>query len=70
VWEFVRARLAELPVDAAQAERQGHRLFDRMVAFHLVRGRRVALSAAQFLTGLAERFEERDGIYYLPGVKG
>jgi len=48
------------------AERQDHLLFDRMVAFHVLRGVTVPLSAAEFYAGLTQRFSERDGMYFLP----
>jgi hypothetical protein len=48
------------------AERQNYLLFDRMVAFHVQRGVTVPLSAAEFYAGLAQRFPERDGMYFLP----
>jgi hypothetical protein len=37
-----------------------------MVAFHVQRGVTVPLSAAEFYAGLAQRFPERDGMYFLP----
>ncbi|WP_291321542.1 DNA methyltransferase [Desulfonatronospira sp.] len=73
VWEFVRNHLKQLPVfvtqgDAAEAvaERQNYLLFDRMIAFHVQRGVSVPMSAAEFYQGLAQRFDERDGMYFLP----
>nr|PZN75757.1 MAG: hypothetical protein DIU57_18005 [Pseudomonadota bacterium] len=73
VWDFVRTHLKQLPVfvskdDKAEvvAERQNYLLFDRMVAFHVQRGVTVPLSAAEFYAGLAQRFPERDGMYFLP----
>src|SRR5690606_21230216 len=73
VWIFIREHLRRLPVFIANegygeviAERQAHLLFDRMVAFHVQRGIRVPLSAAEFYSGLAQRFSERDGMYFLP----
>ncbi len=48
------------------AERQNYLLFDRMVAFHVQRGVTVPLSAAEFYAGIAQRFSERDGMYFLP----
>lgn len=73
VWEFVRAHLSQLPVFVAVngnveviAERQAYLLFDRMVAFHVQRGVLVPLSASEFYAGLAQRFPERDGMYFLP----
>ncbi len=73
VWDFVRTHLKQLPVfvskdDKAEviAERQNYLLFDRMVAFHVQRGVTVPLSAAEFYTGLEQRFPPRDGMYFLP----
>jgi hypothetical protein len=37
-----------------------------MVAFHVQRGFTVPLSAAEFYAGLAQRFSEREGMYFLP----
>ncbi|MDI6852990.1 MAG: DNA methyltransferase [Deltaproteobacteria bacterium] len=73
VWDFIRAHLKQLPVFVTKdgraeviAERQNYLLFDRMVAFHVQRGVTVPLSAAEFYQGLAQRFPERDGMYFLP----
>ncbi len=73
VWDFVRTHLKQLPVfvskdDQAEviAERLSYLLFDRMVAFHVRRGVLVPLSAAEVYAGLAQRFSERDGMYFLP----
>jgi DNA-directed RNA polymerase subunit RPC12/RpoP len=73
VWDFVRTHLKQLPVFVSKdgkaeviAERQNYLLFDRMVAFHVQRGVTVPLSAAEFYAGLAQRFPERDGMYFLP----
>ncbi len=73
VWDFVRTHLKQLPVFVSKngqaeviAERQNYLLFDRMVAFHVQRGVTVPLSAAEFYAGLAHRFPERDGMYFLP----
>jgi len=48
------------------AERQNYLLYDRMVAFHVQHGVIIPLSAADFYAGLAQRFSERDGMYFLP----
>src|SRR5260370_18236755 len=40
-------------------------LFDRMVAFHVQRGVTVPLAASEFYAGLAQRFPERDEMYFL-----
>ena len=73
VWDFIRTHLKQLPVFVSKdgqaeviAERQNYLLFDRMVAFHVQRGVTVPLSAAELYAGLAQRFPERDGMYFLP----
>ena len=73
VWDFVRTHLKQLPVFVSKdgqaeiiAERQNYLLFDRMVAFHVQRGVTVPLSAAEFYEGLAQRFSERDSMFFLP----
>ncbi|MGC8604941.1 MAG: hypothetical protein ACP5VS_14830 [Desulfomonilaceae bacterium] len=75
VWDFVRQHLKQLPVVVIStgakrietvAERQAYLLFDRMVAFHVQRGVSVPLSAAEFYAGLAQRFSERDSMWFLP----
>lgn len=72
-WNFARTHMKQLPVFVSRdgqaevvAERQNHLLFDRMVAFHVQRGVTVPLSAAEFYAGIAQRFSERDGMYFLP----
>ena len=73
VWDFVRTHFRQLPVFVSRderaeviAERQGYLLFDRMVAFHVLRGVTVPLSAAEFYDRLSQRFPERDGMFFLP----
>ena len=72
VWDFLRTHLGQLPVFVAKdgrvevvAERQPHLLFDRMVAFHVLRNVTVPLSIGEFLAGLTRRFPERDGMVFL-----
>ena len=72
-WDFVRTHLGQLPVFVRKGgrvevvnERQPHLLFDRMVAFHVLRNVAVPLSIGEFLSGLAQRFPERDGMVFLP----
>ena len=72
VWDFLRTHLGQLPVFVAKegqvevvAERQPHLLFDRMVAFHVLRNVTVPLSIGEFLAGLVRRFPERDGMVFL-----
>ena len=73
VWDFLSTHLGQLPVFVARDgrvevvnERQPHLLFDRMVAFHVLRNVTVPLSVGEFLAGLAQRFPERDGMIFLP----
>ena len=73
VWDFVRTHLRQLPLFVSKegqaeviAERQNYLLFDRMIAFHVQRGVTVPLSAAEFYSGLSQRFSERDTMYFLP----
>jgi len=72
IWDFVRTHLKQLPVFVTNdnqaeviAERQSYLLFDRAVAFHVQRGVTVPISAGDFYAGLAQRFPERDGMYFL-----
>ena len=73
VWDFVGTHLRQLPVFVSKddqpeviAERQNYLLYDRMVAFHVLRGVMIPMSAAEFYEGLSERFAERDGMFFLP----
>src|SRR6266516_776044 len=72
-WDFTRMHLGQLPVFISKggqaeviAERMDYLLFDRMVAFHVQRGVTVPLSAPEFYAGLAQRFPQRDEMYFLP----
>jgi DNA modification methylase len=72
-WQLVRGLLERLPVvrQAEEApsplpERQAPSLFGQMVAFFVQRHMAVPLSARDFYEGLAQRFSERDGMYFLP----
>lgn len=72
-WEFVRTHLGQVPIFLATdggvepvRERMADLLYDRMVAFHVLRGTSVPLSAAEFRQGLAGRYPQRDEMYFLP----
>jgi hypothetical protein len=73
VWDFVKAHLRQLPIFVSSgpgvgeviAERQKYLLFDRMVAFHIQRSVAVPLSASEFYSGLAQKYPERDGMYFV-----
>ncbi len=74
VREFIEQHLEMLPVAPTTstgsleslAERTLGVLFDRMIAYHLVRGARIPLSASEFRVMLEELCYERDGMYFLP----
>jgi predicted RNA methylase len=74
VIEFLRAHLSMLPVAPINkaghletvAERTRFLLFDRMLAYHLQRGARIPVSAAELYKLLDEQFAERDEMYFLP----
>jgi hypothetical protein len=72
-WAFVREHLRNVPVFVGRSnevelvvERSAQMLLDRMIAFHVQHGISVPLSGPEFLQGLAQRFPERDGMYFLP----
>jgi hypothetical protein len=72
-WAFIKEHLRHVPVFVGQkgegdqiVERTSQMLHDRMIAFHVQRGLAVPLSSPEFLEGLAQRFPERDGMYFLP----
>jgi hypothetical protein len=72
-WVFAREHLANLPVDFVQnsvgymmPERQGGRIYDRLVALHVQRRAAVPVGLPEFLEGLTQRFPERDGMFFLP----
>jgi DNA modification methylase len=72
VWDFVRTHLGNLPVAKPRggqlepiAERDPRILFDRTLAFYIRHGIPVPISSPEFQAGLAEKFPERDGMYFL-----
>ena len=72
VWDFVRTHLKYLPVTKLQGtllqfvpERDPRILFDQMVAYYVRKGYPVPISSQEFQIGLAQRFIERDGMYFL-----
>jgi hypothetical protein len=72
VWDFVRTHLKYLPVTKRQGallqvvpERDPRILFDQMIAYYVRRGFAVPISSQEFQEGLAQRFIERDGMYFL-----
>jgi len=72
VWDFVHTHLKYLPVTKRQGvflqmvpERDPRILFDQMVAYYVRKGYPVPISSQEFQIGLAQRFSERDGMYFL-----
>ena len=72
VWDFVRNHLKYLPVTKRQGtlmlfvpERDPRILFDQMIAYYVRKDYLVPISSQQFQVGLAQRFIERDGMYFL-----
>jgi DNA modification methylase len=73
VWDFIRTHLGNLPVVKPRGgqlepimERDPRILYDRTVAFYVRHGIPVPISSPEFQAGLAEKFPERDGMYFLP----
>jgi len=73
VWEFVRSHLKYLTVVKGNEyplqvvpERDPRLLYDQVVAYYVRQGHIVPLSSQEFQSGLAQRFSERDGLYFLP----
>lgn len=71
-WDFVRQHLENLPIAPISngkieivSERQNVLLFDRMVAYHIMNGLPVPISATDFYHKLDELFLKRDGMYFL-----
>lgn len=72
VWDFIRTHLGNLPVVKPRGgllepimERDPRILFDRTVAFYVRHSIPVPISSPEFQSGLAEKFPERDGMYFL-----
>lgn len=73
VWDFVRTHLKYLPSVKVQGkemqfipERDPRILFDQVVAYYFRQDYAVPISSQEFQVGLAQRFIERDGMYFLP----
>lgn len=72
VWDFIRTHLKYLPVIKLQGqmlqtvpERDPRILFDQMIAYYVRMNYLVPISSQEFQMGLAQRFIERDGMYFL-----
>jgi DNA modification methylase len=73
VWDFIRTHLRYLSVVKTQNkelisvnERQPRILFDQVVAYYVRKGIQIPIASSQaFQAGLKEKFDERDGMYFL-----
>lgn len=73
VWDFIRNHLEKLPVSKLKnnrlltvPERDPRILYDQVVAYYFRCGFTIPISAHEFQEGLAQRFDEMDGMYFLP----
>ncbi|TMP55064.1 DNA methyltransferase [Pseudoalteromonas sp. S1612] len=73
VWNFIGSHLKYLPLSKTQneelikiPERDPRILFDQVVSYFIRENRQVPMSSQEFQVGLAERFVERDGMYFTP----
>ena len=73
VWEFIRNHLGYLPVVKRSneglvpvPERDPRILYDQVIAYYVRKGFPVPIDSGAFQAGLAQRFSERDGMYFLP----
>ncbi len=76
VWDFIEEYLAHLPVHIEKGnatttvvERSPKILFDRVITYYVQKGLPVPIDASDFQTGLRERFEECDGMFFTPTQK-
>ena len=72
VWKFLDGHLKQLPVFVKKSdkieivvERLDHRLYSKIVSFHLQKGLSVPISTAEFNEKLIQKYPERDGMYFL-----
>ena len=73
VWDFVRTHLSKLPVCKPKngklltiPERDPRILFDQVVSYYVRKNLNVPISSRDFQEGLAVRYSQRDGMFFLP----
>ena len=73
VWDFIHTHLGYLPVTKKHGmdlivipERDPRILFDQVISYYVRKGYAVPIDSQEFQLGLAQRFSERDGMYFLP----
>ena len=72
IWDFIRTHLKYLPVVKKQGpdivsipERDSRSLYDQVIAYYVRKGYNVPIDSQEFQLGLAQRFSERDRMYFL-----
>ncbi|OQY33156.1 MAG: DNA methylase [Spirochaetaceae bacterium 4572_59] len=72
VWDFIGTHLKYLVVTKKSGsslipvpERDPRILYDQLISYYVRKGYNIPLSSQEFQNGLAERFEERDGMFFL-----
>jgi len=73
VWDFIHTHLKYLPKTKKQGnmlitipERDPRILYDQVISYYVRKGYAVPIDSQEFQIGLAQRFSERDGMYFLP----
>ena len=73
VWDFTHTHLGYLPVTKKHGmdlivipERDPRILYDQVISYYVRKGYAVPIDSQEFQIGLAQRFSERDGMYFLP----
>ena len=72
VWDFIQTHLEYLAITkknglelAMIPERDPRILYDQLISYYIRKGYNIPISSKEFQKGLAERFEERDGMFFL-----
>ncbi|QTA79279.1 SAM-dependent methyltransferase [Desulfonema limicola] len=73
VWEFVQTHMKYLPISRKQGldivpipERDPRILYDQVISYYVRKGYNIPIDSKEFQLGLSQRFDERDGMYFLP----
>ncbi|MEE4356284.1 MAG: DNA methylase, partial [Desulfococcaceae bacterium] len=73
VWEFVQTHMKYLPITRKQGadtvqipERDPRILYDQVISYYVRKGYNIPVDSKEFQLGLSQRFDERDGMYFLP----
>ena len=73
IWDFTEEYLEHLPVHlvrdnatTAVVERSPKILYDRLITYYVQKGLPVPIDAAEYQSGLRERYAEEDGMFFMP----